>query len=1679
MAKRLWNRIVGVGNRSGGVRNLQSILALPLDALPDYLALLPTLEDEGESAQESEVLNDAAFEEVMELLSKDIRFEPVSKPLSPLLGDRKEELGQLPFADSSLMGYSDETGALATILVILLAGVAIFFIFRQGRIFVSRSSKLSEKGELCTPSTEYLPPQDTKETPKSVEDQLRSSPRKQKHESQEGRASTSFEQERIDNLRIQNAFLQNALQEQRDIVKHVLQELQIRDEHTANMEKSQNKAIDDLAERLQTLSGKSHASFVQQAISAEDYGTLKQQLEDLIMRMDGRDHQDNGAKSEEKGGLIQEDLEIQLKKLHDTLDQKGRERADQLETQVSSLSLKLEATDKELRDSRIQITNLGPYLKAREEKDSTQISKLQGKCEILMTKVQQLLECHARQQVFATSLQQEIAVQGEKTSTSLASLQTKLQDQGSSHEKQIQHVQALCNSLNLHQKGLLQSVQTAESSVTECCANQMEASTQIHTLQTQCASQEHQLSSMLHQLTTVAKDLQSQSLCQRDLQINLETHEERVATDLESLLKKVEGIAESQHSNQSNFNEQICEFASQVQSLQGQEVASKKMHESIQNQLIETTGGIKSLKLDFRKEMLQQKEEHRVAIEKKEQQVTNEVQERLKAEIQSVQVDLTNQIERLREGLADTKRMKQSGLSVPVERWESWQVSKAQEMLEVVEKCKAEYQVLQDNHHLMFSNISSLQATVCQGEANCAKIVQDNASILSKLKDISINENEAAKKVDSLEQQHKDAKQVFSNKIESIEAKLALVDQHFLDVSQNTQTTKNVLNSLSDQADDYNCRLIEIEEQVESGVLSLQEDVTRLDKELQVRDELQHEKFLQINLQSDSLEGKLNEMCSVVSVIRKETKCMKENQTNIKANMDLKVDSVNNQQRREDFSVTENTDTVSESESLEHLDQLDDGHVESIENSTTFPEKKYGLLSTKLISFQNELQIRADSVASLEEHVKERSDSFLSKTEVLTNEIELQRNQSKKWSEMIQKNTAQMKDKKDQCTILAVNIERYQNEIKRHCERISEFQHAMNEDGTSPVLEAFLGNKIRIQREQLEQWKEKAVDTKEKLSECETEHSKLVAKQELYNGELQRRQTHLKDLRARLRSLSSTVGAEREALETKLSFCRKERDTWREKTDALSRSLVESKASNTVDVAALSIEPEGQCLRKVAKSGEQTPVLENTAHAEQGHDIPNYRDDLKAKRRQSMQKFTDSIATLRHQLDDSSMEISTEPVGSASEGEGAIVDIVKALKLQVEGLVRSEGHQRAQFIEYTEAIGNQGKTTQDYCQTIADRIDRINEELETKKNLCAELEELQNEVSKQKCHFEETQAKLKADLSVQGESIQALEEFQASAVTILKGQKYTSGVLLEQVESMRDNLRDRGDRAARIEALAKAIKRCEDRFVSMSTGLVPVDTTNSIDALKTGLKTLRCDLEGRCDTQDTAFSGLLSKVEKTMDDVGYQGTKLENFEVALHDIDDLREHLANCLQDTTEKADGQAKRILEAMNEKYIDLSSRIDLLSAEVNENGEESANLKGALKDRESLYLTQTNAARMDLMICQARLQHETQARIDHTMTQLYQYLVRQVHSSRFLTWNASEERLAFYQCKNPRADQNKAKSLKLLAAYPISPQHTARVSTTGYSMASGIVVNNMFVPAMVTPMRKAKADALVIGD
>lgn len=1666
MAKRLWNRIVGINSRSGGVTNLQWILALPLDALPDYLALLPTVGDEGGSAQETKVLSGAAFEEAMELLLKDTPFESASKPLPPLLlGDREYDLDS-----SSLSGYLNAIGALETTLVILLVAAAIFLMFRYGRIFASRSSPLNEKGELCPSSIKTLSTQDTKISTRPAIGQMQSSPRKQKQESQEVRAKTSFEQERLDNLLTQNTFLQSALQEQRNTVKHVLQEQKIRDEHMANMEKFQNKAIEDLAEKVQTLACKSHASFAQQATSAEDYGRLQQQLEGLVARMDDRDLDGVETRNEEESGVLPEDLEIQLKTLQDTLDKKGRERAGQLETQVSSLSLKLETTDKELQDCRIQLSNLGPYLKAREEKENTQLGKLQGKCEILVTKVRQLSEGHERQQVHAASLKQEIVAQREETSTSVAVLQTKLEDHGSSHVHQIQHVQALCNSLNLHHKGLRQSIQTAESHVTECRTNLKEASTQIHTLQSQCASQEHQLSSILPQYTTVANDLQSQSLCQRDLQTKLEKHERHVSTDLESLLKKVEGIARSQRSDQSNFTEQISEFESQIQSLQDQDVASKKVHETIQNQLIQVAGETESLKLEFRKEKLQQNEEQRVGLEKILQQVSNEVRERMETEIQSVQAVLSNQIERLNKGLEDVKETKVSGLSVPVEEWKTWQATKAQEMVEVVEMLKAEYQVLQDTHHLVQSNISSLQARVCQSEESCAKNARDNAITFSTLQNITLNENKLAKKLDSLEQQDKEAKDVFLSKIVSFETRLALVDQHFIDTSQDIETTKKVLRTLSSQAEERDCRLIEMRELVESDVSGLQDDVTSLDKKLQVRDALQHETFHQVSLRLDSLEGKLNEMYSLTG---KEIQYMKQNQNYIRAKLDLKVDSVNVQQREEDLSVTENMDVVSESESLEHLDQLD-GHVQPINDATTSPEEDRRWLSTKLASFKTELQIRTDSVASLEIHAKERSDSFLSRTEVLTNEIDLQRNQSKKWSEMIQKNAAQLKDKKDQCMILGVNIERCQNEIKGHCERISEFQLAVNEDGTSPVLEAFLGNKIRIQREQLEQWKQKSLDATEKLSECETEYSKLVAKQELYDGELQRRQIQLKALRARLRSLSSTVGAEREALETKLSVCRKARDTWREKTDALSRSLSESKASNTADLAPLSIEPEGQRLHETGKSGDQKAALENTDHSEQVNDIPSFRDDLKAKRRQSMQKFTDSMATLRHQLDDSGVDISAPP----AEGDGAIVRIVQALKLQVEGLVRSEGHQQAQLIEYREAIENLAKSKRDYCQALAERIDKINEELETKQNRCVELDELQSEVWKKLCHFKETQAKLETDLSAHSESIQGLEEFQASAVTIFKGQKYTSTVLSEQIESMRENLRGRCDRAAQIEALSRATKRCEDKLASLSTELAQVQTTPSIDALKAEFKTLRCDLDFRCDTQDAAFSGLLSKVEKTMKHVGCQDSKLENFEVALSDVGDLRAQLANCLQDATASVDDEAEQIFEAMNKKHIDLSSRIDLLSAEVRENGEQSTNFNVKLKDMESLYLTQSNAARKDLVACQARHHHETQARIDFIMTHLYQYLVRQMHSSRFLNWNASEERLAFHQSKKTRSDKNKTQSLKLLTACPSSSQQTARVrSATGYSMASGIVVSNMFVPAMVTPMSNATTNTLLL--
>ena len=186
--------------------------------------------------------------------------------------------------------------------------------------------------------------------------------------------------------------------------------------------------------------------------------------------------------------------------------------------------------------------------------------------------------------------------------------------------------------------------------------------------------------------------------------------------------------------------------------------------------------------------------------------------------------------------------------------------------------------------------------------------------------------------------------------------------------------------------------------------------------------------------------------------------------------------------------------------------------------------------------------------------------------------------------------------------------------------------------------------------------------------------------------------------------------------------------------------------------------------------------------------------------------------------------------------------------------------------------------------------------------------------------------------------------------------------------------------------------------ISRGQDLAKTDTSHKIDYLMSDIKALRLNLEDSLHTKTSSSLIWFREWGGLVNDACDQGSKLENVD---WENGEFHAHLTNCLQETSKRAD-RAEHILETMNEKYIDLASRIYLLATEVQGNGVQSSSVERKVKDRESQYLSQMNA----------RHQQETQVRIYNAMTQLQLYLARQQHSSRCLTWNASEENLVLQQ-------------------------------------------------------------------
>ena len=205
------------------------------------------------------------------------------------------------------------------------------------------------------------------------------------------------------------------------------------------------------------------------------------------------------------------------------------------------------------------------------------------------------------------------------------------------------------------------------------------------------------------------------------------------------------------------------------------------------------------------------------------------------------------------------------------------------------------------------------------------------------------------------------------------------------------------------------------------------------------------------------------------------------------------------------------------------------------------------------------------------------------------------------------------------------------------------------------------------------------------------------------------------------------------------------------------------------------------------------------------------------------------------------------------------------------------------------------------------------------------------------------------------------------------------------------------------------------------------------------------------------------KVEDLASESNSQGNQLAKVEKRLQD-----EGAEAGTGRSSTKSQIQPEHILQQMNEKYIDLAAKVDLLANELLASGERDKVKDKKTKDREALYLSQMEAVRRDLEIQQARYQDEMQVKVYQTMLNVFNMLNKKqglppafANGAALLpSSNGSEEK-----CSEDADDQEASQVMVPSKGRQKQGYWPRSRGGMGYSMASGIITQNLFVPTMMS--------------
>lgn len=624
-------------------------------------------------------------------------------------------------------------------------------------------------------------------------------------------------------------------------------------------------------------------------------------------------------------------------------------------------------------------------------------------------------------------------------------------------------------------------------------------------------------------------------------------------------------------------------------------------------------------------------------------------------------------------------------------------------------------------------------------------------------------------------------------------------------------------------------------------------------------------------------------------------------------------------------------------------------------------------LSTRMELFVGELKSREERVVSIEQKIEAKKEITAEQMVLWKRDLEEQRAEQEEWSTKTTKLERLMEEREAECKDLTTKLEKLTEELKTAVEKVSALESAIadKESGASSKAES-LRKALEEEQTQRSNWNDKLIEINRGLSEGEEACASLTARLEMFNLELQARETIVTNLEEKVKDREEVAAFQLESLEKQLQEKIDNRNSWGKSSSEIHRLLEEKKERciglqtrvNLFNVELQKREERVASLESVLKEREECTAAK----------LEPYRNQLRM-RQDDLDKWngnTKEISRLLHDRQDQCVGLNTR-LSLFKQQLQQYEDQVETLTEKVEDKMDSHNEgltplkerlqnqqtERDSWKEKTSAIAKQLKDRQEQCVGLSTRLGLFQQQTKYHKEQVAILESKVADLEEKYTHQLDP---LKKELQAQREGLDAwrvstlnverlLRETESECEELTSKLKHLVVELQscqQDVADLEKKVADKGDlNLARREAYLADLKSQQEerqKWTNSTQQLEQLlkDKEGQIVGLTTRLSLFHAELSKKQD----AVSGLEAKIKECGDMFDSEIKSLTN-EIAFE-----KEQRDHCLESTL-----HMNKSMKEIKEPCIGLTTRISLFRKELEAREERVKVLTAQVQEKEDL--------------------------------------------------------------------------------------------------------------------------------